>query len=265
MAVLSRLPRHHVHSDRYRSLTMRKCLTCYRKTRNPRFCSRRCAAIMNNHLFPKRRPLGQCSRCRKRLTTHRGICDTCRSRMDSWLVKAPEISSLWTAAGRKLALDFVGLGLWWGEGTKDRQTVAVANADPDAILLALKWLREVYGVPLRKFRISLAVHHDVNVRATRHFWSRLTGIPLSQFRKTMFYRTRQKHPSRLMPYGTCVIRLHDVRLFDQVNHRLRAIRRLIRSSDSRMFRRQLAMKAGGDWTVSRKWDRTNASLQSQAH
>jgi|SRR5438067_407506 len=39
------------------------CPTCGAETRNPRFCSRTCAAKRNNVLAPKRRPEGRCFVC----------------------------------------------------------------------------------------------------------------------------------------------------------------------------------------------------------
>jgi hypothetical protein len=44
-------------------IAMTACPVCNRKTRNPRFCSRSCAAKVNNVLAPKRRPSGTCSVC----------------------------------------------------------------------------------------------------------------------------------------------------------------------------------------------------------
>src|SRR5262249_47822344 len=42
----------------------KKCETCGRPTSNPRFCSRSCAAVTNNAASPKRKPEGECRRCR---------------------------------------------------------------------------------------------------------------------------------------------------------------------------------------------------------
>jgi hypothetical protein len=39
------------------------CPVCGRETRNPKFCSRACAAKLNNVLFPKRRLGGRCAVC----------------------------------------------------------------------------------------------------------------------------------------------------------------------------------------------------------
>ena len=41
-----------------------RCETCGRPTSNPRFCSRSCAAVSNNAASPKRKPEGECQRCR---------------------------------------------------------------------------------------------------------------------------------------------------------------------------------------------------------
>ena len=44
-------------------IAMTTCPVCARMTRNPKFCSRSCAAKVNNVLVPKRRPSGNCSTC----------------------------------------------------------------------------------------------------------------------------------------------------------------------------------------------------------
>jgi hypothetical protein len=44
-------------------IAMAECPVCGQKTRNPKFCSRSCAAKRNNVLAPKRRPGGRCSVC----------------------------------------------------------------------------------------------------------------------------------------------------------------------------------------------------------
>lgn len=44
-------------------IAMTACPVCKRITRNPKFCSRSCAARVNNVLVPKRKPSGNCSVC----------------------------------------------------------------------------------------------------------------------------------------------------------------------------------------------------------
>lgn len=57
------------------------CLVCGEKTRNPRFCSRSCAAKYNNKANPKRRPEGHCLECRTVISTRKSYCDKCASKL----------------------------------------------------------------------------------------------------------------------------------------------------------------------------------------
>ena len=50
-------------TQRLLRIAMAVCRTCGRETRNPKFCSRSCAARHNNVLVPKRSPGGSCSAC----------------------------------------------------------------------------------------------------------------------------------------------------------------------------------------------------------
>ena len=221
-------------SSRGNSNSMRRCYTCHKRTENPRFCSRRCAAITNNRLFPKRLPEGRCSRCAKPLTTHRGICDVCKARSNRWFVGSPVLGSVLRPENRMFVLDLVGLGLWWGEGRKDRYYVSVVNADPDAILLFIKWLREVYRVPLRKFRIAVSIHRDLDLERTLRFWRRLTGIPRRQFYPAQIFPDRgtKNRTFTRLAYGVCSVSVFDVRLHDSIQWRLEQVRSLARISDS---------------------------------
>ena len=56
-----------------------RCETCGRPTSNRRFCSRSCAAVANNIASPKRKPEGECQRCRKAVSRSRRYCEACRA------------------------------------------------------------------------------------------------------------------------------------------------------------------------------------------
>lgn len=56
---------------------MNKCLTCNKSTKNPKFCSRNCAAITNNKLVPKRKPEGKCVVCNCVILKQNKYCGTC--------------------------------------------------------------------------------------------------------------------------------------------------------------------------------------------
>jgi len=213
---------------------VRPCLTCRRRTENPRYCSRRCAAIRNNHIFPKRLPEGRCSKCRKRIPTRWRLCDLCGTHAPlpgSRRSQSGHIQSTNTTP-RTLALDLLGLALWWGEGSKDRHSVAVTNSDPDVILVTIRWLREVYRVPLRKFRLRLHIHETAHIRAIEAFWRKVTGVTAGQFHRPYIIPKKPKEPFHRLPYGVCRVSVYDVELFDLLCVKLEHIRGVARGSAS---------------------------------
>ena len=65
------LPLHHTH---YRNNYMRYCNCCQAKTTNLKYCSKSCAAKINNKLVPKRTIEKQnlCLECNKKLSRYKG-------------------------------------------------------------------------------------------------------------------------------------------------------------------------------------------------
>lgn len=105
----------------------------------------------------------------------------------------------------KRDLLIAGLFLYLGEGTKhDRWTVCIANNDPEVIRFARKWLTDVMGVPREKIRIKVHLYKDMNVNDELVYWSRITTIPLSQFRKPYIKKTlRSSIDYYTHGHGTC--------------------------------------------------------------
>lgn len=60
-----------------------RCETCGRPTPNPRFCSRSCAAVANNIVSPKRKPEGECQRCRTAVRRSKRYCEACKAIIDA--------------------------------------------------------------------------------------------------------------------------------------------------------------------------------------
>lgn len=58
---------------------MNHCLQCNFKTKNPRFCSRSCAATFNNlsGRVRRRKPEGSCRGCKAAISTRKTWCDDC--------------------------------------------------------------------------------------------------------------------------------------------------------------------------------------------
>ena len=57
-----------------------KCLNCGCKTNNPKFCSLRCAAVVNGRKHPKRKLEGRCVVCQSPISASRKFCKGCYSK-----------------------------------------------------------------------------------------------------------------------------------------------------------------------------------------
>ncbi|MEM9336357.1 MAG: helix-turn-helix domain-containing protein [Patescibacteria group bacterium] len=87
----------------------------------------------------------------------------------------------------------IGLGLYWGEGyKKGSQEFGFTNSDPQMIIFYLHWLESVFGVSRDKLilRVSINQLHSYREKDVLRFWSKTTGVPLRQFTKTSFIKTR---------------------------------------------------------------------------
>lgn len=57
---------------------MVQCLSCGKKTENPKFCNRSCSVSYNNRKTPKRKPEHKCLRCSTNINSQSRYCKTCK-------------------------------------------------------------------------------------------------------------------------------------------------------------------------------------------
>jgi AcrR family transcriptional regulator len=103
--------------------------------------------------------------------------------------KAAEIEAL-LADGRNRVgelterdLLIAGTALYAGEGFKRDGLVGFANNDPRMVALFLRWLRSCFAIDESRLRVSLYLHQGLDLVVAQEFWSRVTDIPIEQFRK----------------------------------------------------------------------------------
>lgn len=109
----------------------------------------------------------------------------------------------------------IGTIIYWAEGTKKR-LVDITNSDPYIIRLAMRWFREICHVPESKFRISVFYHYNHDEEKLRDYWSRLTGVPLTQFHKSIFKQEGTGHRKNRHEFGTCKVRICDKNLLHRI-------------------------------------------------
>ena len=107
-----------------------------------------------------------------------------------------------------------GIAMYFAEGSKTDGSINFSNSDPLAIKFMVNWFREVCDVPEEKFRCSLYIHDNLDEKKAKKYWSKLTEIPLSQFRKSYIvknnpHRLRKvKHIYGVLRITTSNINLH---------------------------------------------------------
>jgi len=104
----------------------------------------------------------------------------------------------------KRDLWMIGIGLYIGEGSKTYETIRIINSDPQVITLAIKWFRNICNLEIKNITIAIHLYPDNDVKKCLKFWSKTTGLPTKQFRKTQIDRRLDKSnkKKRKLPYGT---------------------------------------------------------------
>lgn len=115
----------------------------------------------------------------------------------------------------KHELLLVGTALYWGEGGKTNRGMArISNSDPNVIQFMMRFFKEVFDVPQKKFRGHVHTFSHLNAEKAERYWSAVSGIPLKQFYKTYSKPSIASKGKRdKLPYGTFQIYVCDTTIF----------------------------------------------------
>ncbi len=110
---------------------------------------------------------------------------------------------------------YLGLGLYWGEGSKtSRGSVSFFNSDPRAIQIMKRFFKEICEMPDDKFRVHIFLHPHLDSEKAEQYWSEITGVPRTQFQKTaMQHNKASKNKKDNLPFGTCMLGVYDTNLY----------------------------------------------------
>jgi len=113
-------------------------------------------------------------------------------------------------------LFLAGIMLYWGEGEKSPKMsrVKLANTDPAMIRLFYLFLKDALKVPADRIFIWLLLYPDLNDDMQKRFWSKATGVPLSQFKGSIYIKGR--HPTKRLSYGVCNIYVQGRELKEKI-------------------------------------------------
>lgn len=104
-----------------------------------------------------------------------------------------------------------GTSLYWAEGSKKDMAVQFCNSDPKLINFMIKWLRRCFGVGADRLKARIAINesHRDREKIVKNYWSKITGIPLSQFNQTSFKYSKSKkvYANRDSHFGTLDVKV----------------------------------------------------------
>lgn len=101
--------------------------------------------------------------------------------------------------------------LYWGEGSKNTNSLIFTNSDPTMIKIFLTLLRTSFKLDEKKFRALVHVHEYHNEVEIKNYWAQITKIPLSQFCKS-YLKPHTKKIIREGYKGTISIRYYDYKI-----------------------------------------------------
>ncbi len=108
----------------------------------------------------------------------------------------------------------LGIGLYWGEGTKkNKHAVRLGNSDPSLVKAFMQFLMHCYNIPENRFRFWLQVFSDMSPEATLRYWCKALGVSRSQFGKVTITPMRGAGTYReKTKYGVVAIYVSNMKL-----------------------------------------------------
>jgi len=119
----------------------------------------------------------------------------------------------------------LGLGLYWGEGTKaNRLSVRLGNSDPALIKNFIKFLIRRYGIDKNDLRFGLQLFSDINPQEALKFWQKELDVSKDRFQKVIITPSRGLGTYRKkVKYGVLTVYYHNRKLRDLICEELKVL------------------------------------------
>ena len=114
-----------------------------------------------------------------------------------------------------------GCMLFWGEGSKQRNAVQLANTDADLLETFLEFLRRCYAVPdsTLAFSVNCFLGNGLTLAEIEAWWLARLGLPASCLRKAIVNRASsasRRRRGNVHPYGTARLTLHSTDVMQSI-------------------------------------------------
>jgi len=107
----------------------------------------------------------------------------------------------------------LGIGLYWGEGTKVGGSLRVANTDPGILKLFTKFLTQICNAKRDKISYSIISFNDIEPETARSYWSSQLKISPKKFGKiTQIPKQGKGTYKRKSEFGVCNVHFSNIKL-----------------------------------------------------
>ena len=115
---------------------------------------------------------------------------------------------------RQMFLFGLGLGLFWGEGTKrNLHAVRLSNSDPELVKKFIDFLVNIYNIDKNKLRFQLLSYDDLNLNKLMTFWTKYLSVKSIQFFKSTILKKRGKGTYlKKMKRGVIIVSFGNIKL-----------------------------------------------------
>lgn len=113
----------------------------------------------------------------------------------------------------KRDLFVAGIAMYLSEGatSENNEEVSFTNSDYRIIIFMKKWFKEICGISNDRFIIQIRINkiHKNKIVGVENYWSKIMGIPLIQFSKTILIKSKSKkiYPEDNIYYGTIRLKI----------------------------------------------------------
>jgi len=110
----------------------------------------------------------------------------------------------------------IGLGIYWGEGTKaNKNSIRLGNTDPKLIHKFMKFLIVFFNIEKNDLRFGLQIFSDISPEKALDFWCKTLTIQKSQFSRPIVTRSGSLGTYRKKSeYGVVTIMYHNKKMRD---------------------------------------------------
>jgi hypothetical protein len=95
-----------------------------------------------------------------------------------------------------------GATMYWAEGAKTSPQLGMANTDPKALRLFIRWYRAYFNKDA-EFVLSMHLHHGNDEMAARQWWAQALDLPEARFTKTFIKPPGTGHRKNRWLHGVC--------------------------------------------------------------